>query len=49
MLTQIAVALSLVLVPMLMAGLVTLASNAARTAGVQIPRMMREGPWRSEA
>ena len=48
MLIQLAVALSLALVPILMGGLVTLASGAARTAGVRIPRMMREGPWRSE-
>lgn len=48
MLTQIAIALSLVLVPLLMGGLVTLASGAARDAGVRVPRIMREGPWRAE-
>jgi len=47
MLTQAAVALSLVLIPVLMGALVTLASDAARNAGVRVPRMMREGPWRS--
>jgi hypothetical protein len=47
MLTQLAAALSLVLVPVLMGALVTLASGAARNAGVRVPRVMREGPWRS--
>jgi|688.fasta_scaffold922108_3 hypothetical protein len=44
---EIAVALSLLVLPVLMAALVTLAAGGAKRAGVRVPRVMREGPWRS--
>lgn len=41
----VAIALSFVLLPVLVAGLVSLAASGATRAGVRIPRVMREGPW----
>ncbi|MBX7197343.1 MAG: hypothetical protein K1X94_35155 [Sandaracinaceae bacterium] len=45
MIMQVVVALALVLVPVLVAALVSLAAGTARSAGVRVPRIMREGPW----
>ncbi len=47
MLLEIAIGLSLLLLPVLVAALVSLAAGGAKNAGVRIPRIMREGPWRS--
>ena len=47
MLIQIAAGLSLLLVPVLLASLVSLAAGDAKRRGVRVARIMREGPWRS--
>lgn len=39
-------ALLLVAVPVVLASLVWLSSDAAKRAGVRVPRIMRAGPWR---
>ena len=44
---ELAVALSLLILPVLVAALVTLAAGGAKRAGVRVPRLMREGPWRT--
>jgi hypothetical protein len=44
---EIAIGLSLLLLPVLVAALVSLAAGGAKSAGIRVPRMMREGPWRS--
>lgn len=47
MLTHIVVGLSLLLVPVLTASLVSLAAENAKQRGVRVTRIMREGPWQS--
>ncbi len=45
MLMQLVVGIALLVVPVLIASLVSLAAGNAKRRGVQVQRIMREGPW----